>query len=204
MSDGQEWIWVLTPITVILLAVIGALFKFGTWKGRVDESTSQTRESIDQTRESIDQTREFMGQTREFMGQTREFMSQTRSDNTRILGILSSKNFTGSSSPINLTELGQRVSKELGVKEWSRMTAKTLYENVTIPKREFEIHQFSENYVHKEFKPDENLRIRIQELAYYHGVGDVVVLDVFTIELRNALLEHGNALADQDQEQFEH
>lgn len=78
---------------VSVLALIGVLYRFAEWKGRVDSD----RDSF------------------------RDFMSEVRSDVKLLLQ--RSSPTRGTSSPIHLTELGKAVSRAIDGVEWAKRLA---------------------------------------------------------------------------------
>lgn len=111
-----------------------------------------------------------------------------RHDIKRIFDVLLRRGLTDSSSPITLNELGKSVSDQVKAKDWAKATAQELSAKTKSMSKEFEIHQFCENYVRREFKPDDKLKALIQEVAYNNGVSTTSVLDVFSIELRDFII----------------
>lgn len=150
--------WALGISITVLLAVIGGAFKFGSWYGVVNSDRDNFR----------------------------EFMSEVRSDIKQILGRLPVKPIT-SSSPIKLTELGQRISTNIDAKLWAQETAKKLIRE-TNGMDSFQIQDHSFEYV-KNLNLDESLLKKMRNSAFQEGINLDGVKDVMGIELRDCLLQ---------------
>ena len=96
-----------------VLAVLITFFQAGKWVGNVNSDRTKFE----------------------------EFMSEIRDDEKKFVTHLP-PNLTSSTSPIKLTELGEKVSKSTNAKEWAIKVAKELFEE-TEGKDAFEIQEFS-------------------------------------------------------------
>ena len=146
---------------VLLVAGSTALFKFGTWKGGVDEH----REEIHRT--------------------LREFMAEIRDDMKTIIGRVPSASLTGG-SPLRLTKLGDEISRTLDVSSWADRTGLELREQVS-GKNDYEIQEWCFDFV-RSLTPDDKQEAAIKDCAFEHGIDIQGVLDVFAVEMRGRLL----------------
>lgn len=159
----KEYWWIgliITPSLAVLIAVLTWGFRAASWKGKVDE---------------------FMTRTKKFMETTEEKL------NSIIFHISKDKTMT-SSSPLRLTDLGQTISTEVGVREWAKDHAPKFLPNVKNLSKEFEIYEFCKQYFAEDFSPSEELESRMKEVAYQHGMELPPIIDVFVLELRDELL----------------
>ena len=140
-----------------LLAVIALIFKFGKWYGEVNS---------DRERFS-------------------KFIEEIRKDIKDILGRLPPSSTT-SASPIQLTELGVRISENIGAKTWAETIAQELI-GQTQDMTPFQIQTIAFDHV-KSFEPDEALLLKMQESAYESGIDLKGVKNVLGVELRDCLL----------------
>ena len=159
MSNNMWWA-ILSPLAIILVALITGIVALATWKGKVDNHMITVMKYIDEMREDIRTLFRQLGPT-----------------------------LTHVESPIALTEQGKTISEQVKAKEWAKSIAPVLRERAVDLSKEFEIYELCETYVTHEFEPDEELDVRIREVAYEHGIDKTKVLVVFPIELRDALLE---------------
>ena len=105
--------WALGFSLTLMIAVITSAYKFGVWKGKVDNDRTSFR----------------------------EFMNEVRADIKLILTRLPPTTTT-SASPIRLTELGERISNSIDAKNWAIKTAQELVDE-TKDMDSFEIQDFS-------------------------------------------------------------
>lgn len=157
-----EWIQsnaVLTGVIVTaVLAIGGVTFKFGKWKGAVDSDRTSFN----------------------------EFMSEIRADIKRILERLP-RQTEGTASPIRLTELGQKVSTEIGAIALATELVAQLRPRVA-GKEAFEIQEECLKFVEREYKPSAEVDTLIGRAAYNNGLERRQVLRVIGLELRDILL----------------
>jgi len=94
MKD-TSWLWVLSPIAILLIAIVGATFRMGSWKCGVDKGIKSLHKTTKRLEKKIDAI---------------------------LMPAFSS------SSPLRLTEFGERLSKEIEAKEWAVAFAPSLIE----------------------------------------------------------------------------
>ncbi len=152
-----ENVGIVISITA-LLAVVGLIFKFGKWYGEVNS---------DQARFS-------------------DFIKEIRKDIKDILSRLPPAPTTGS-SPIQLTEIGERISNHISAKEWAATEADNLAPK-TKDMNAFEIQTLSFDHA-KSFEPDASLLSKMQESAFESGINLEGVKEVLGVELRDCLLQ---------------
>ena len=151
-----------------VLAVLITFFKAGKWVGHVNSDRAKFKE---------------------FMNEIRDDIKAIREDIKNIFTHLP-PNMTSSTSPIKLTELGEKVSKSTNAKEWAIKVAKELFEE-TEGKDAFEIQEISFDHA-QDFDPEETLLKNMRSIAYDSGVKLDKIREVFGVELRDQLLKlHG-------------
>lgn len=154
--------WWTYAVAPTILAGIGVVFWLGTWKGKIDEHKSNVTIFMDEIKKDLKEIRDHL-----FKGK-----------------------FSAAQSPYRLTPLGEKVSAGINAKEWAKELAPKLLVRVKGLTKEYEVYEFCEQYVENEFTPEEDLKKLIREVTYEHGSNSLGVRVIFTIELRDALLEH--------------
>ena len=153
--------WV-APIVIGAIAIITLIYKVGTWVGSVNEHKRTVG----------------------------AFMEEIRNDMKVLLRRVPPPTVTGS-SPLRLTDLGEKVSAKIGAVEWAKQTAEAFGDRV-VGRRPDEIQDFCFGYVNgDEFQPDNAFDTAIKITAYENGVDRTGVLDVLAITLRDELLARG-------------
>ena len=153
-----EW-WVIPSIIVAVVTIGALIFKFGKWVGSVDSDRQDFR----------------------------EFIKEVRDDIKEILGRLPPTSVAGG-SPLQLTNLGENISKTLGAREWAEKIAVKLSERVE-GKQPYEIQNICFDYVKEEFNPTDKQEAKIGMCAYENAVDRDQVLNVLAVELRDVLLQ---------------
>ena len=133
--------WWYVSIAVLLLAVGGIIFKFGKWTGEVNSDRDRFN----------------------------KFIKEVRDDIKTILSRIPPSVVVGS-SPLRLTELGGKISKEIHAKEWAKEIANDLIESVK-NKQPYEIQETCIQYIDDDFDPDDDLNIKLNASAY-EGTGN--------------------------------
>lgn len=153
--------WALGLSVTLVLAGFTFAYKFGKWQGEVDNDRNNFK----------------------------EYMKEVRSDIKEILSRLPAKPIS-SSSPIRLTELGERISKKIDAKSWAKNTAQEMIEE-TEGMDSLKIQEESFNKA-KNFEPNETLLQNMRDSAFQEGIDLEGVKDVLGVELRDQLLAiHG-------------
>lgn len=157
-----------TPWWVVLglaVALIGAIIKFARWTGRVDSSLETLGKGIAEIREDI----------------------------KKILHGQPSKTVS-SDSPLQLTELGQRISASLDTPSIADALARELQARAE-GKQPYDIQELSFDCVRDEYRPSDEVDARIKQCAYENGLNRDAVLDVLAVQLRDRPLELTRSVA---------
>ena len=172
---GEFWwgVALVTPTVIALIAIIAAFGKYREWKGTVNADIQSFK----------------------------EFMNEIRGDIKKIFDRLPPSPITEGASPIKLTDFGTNISHDIGAKKWANLLAPKLVSQVQ-NQQEFEIYRFCEKYV-ADMKLDDNLQLRIQEVAYNHNISTASVMEIFPIELRDELLSLLNLYEDETSTRLE-
>lgn len=133
--------WWYVSIAVLLLTVGGIILKFGKWTGEVNSDRDRFN----------------------------KFIKEVRDDIKTILSRIPPSVVVGS-SPLRLTELGGKISKEIHAKEWAKEIANDLIESVK-NKQPYEIQETCIQYIDDDFDPDDDLNIKLNASAY-EGTGN--------------------------------
>ncbi len=156
--------WLSTPLIVTAsLAVIFAVVKVIRWTATVDLGLDR-----------------FSG----FAKEVRDDIKEVRDDIKQIFLRLPPVSVVGS-SPLQLTDFGERMADFMNAKPWASDLAPSLRAEVA-GKRAFEVDEFSRNYVQRDLSDD--LKERVAACAYEFGVDRDNALKVLQVVLRNELL----------------
>ncbi|WP_419938673.1 hypothetical protein [Candidatus Palauibacter sp.] len=90
-------------------------------------------------------------------------------------------------SPLRLTELGKKVSSQVGAKEWAWEHAPKLGEQLGEVK-EYAIQQVCFEYAENRQNFSPRRLGRIQDVAYDNGIEDGAVRRVMAVELRDGMI----------------
>lgn len=118
------------------------------------------------------------------LGQFTDFAKEVRDDIKQIFLRLPPVPVAGS-SPLRLTDFGERMADFVDAKSWASDLAPSLRAEVA-GKRPFEVDEFSRGYVQARLKDD--LQERVAACAYEFGVERDNVLKVLQVVLRDELL----------------
>ena len=157
-------------IVPIVFAVLGAVIALTRWMTKVDEDRNKFKTFIDK----MEVKWELIQDKLESIGRDLARIEATR-------------NTTEKASPLKLTDLGCKVSEQLGATEWARETATELRSEVE-GMEAYEISAYSRDYVDNTKLPDE-IDVRIAVCMGEHEIDEHQVLDVLFVELCDALLE---------------
>lgn len=127
--------WALGISVTVVIAVITFAYKFGKWQGEVD------------------------GDRKRF----NNFIEEIRKDIKNILSRLPPSPTT-SASPIHLTQLGERISKNLDAESWAEKIAKEMVDQ-TLDMDSLQIQEESFKKA-KSFEPDETLLKNMRNSAF--------------------------------------
>lgn len=152
-------------IGTVGVAVLAGTFWLGSWFNAVN---SDRRDFSD------------------FMTGIDEKFTKITSKLDQISGILASS--TTRSSPLRLTDLGEKISDLMSVKDWASQHASGLVSEAQ-EKEPFEVFELCQRYVREQFDADQGLQRSIRAGAYDVGTNRNQVIAVYEIELRDALLE---------------
>ena len=115
------------------------------------------------------------------------FMKEVREKLDKILERQPPPPTTAPGSPVQLTEFGEHVSRNLGVRDWALNEATALLVKVE-GKEPYEVHDLCIDHVQTQFDIGDEFYVRVRAGAYEHGTDVKQVRNVFAIELRDALL----------------
>lgn len=163
---------ILVALLTAILALIAAAFKFGSWYGEVNSDRILFKE--------------FMAEVRKDIEELRKNIEEIRIQINNILIRLPTLPTTGE-SPIRLTELGERISKDIDAKDWATEMARELI-GQTEGMNPFEIQTISFDHA-KKFEPDDALLTKMQLSAFESGIDLDGVRSVLGVELRDCLLQ---------------
>lgn len=117
----------------------------------------------------------------------KDFTKEIRADIKEILLRLSTTPTATAASPIQLTEFGQQISRELDVKAWAGAQAHALLGR-SRRLLEHEIYDLCIDHVQSRIDDDATFRDALRANAYQHGIDAAQVQRVYVIELRDEIL----------------
>ena len=120
-----------------------------------------------------------------FMAEIREDIKAIHAGISRVLARFSET--ISESSPLTLTEKGQRISEKLDATTVTANLAINLKEGLA-GKSPYEIQDFCFDYIRQEFEPDDDFSSAMKDCAFYEGTDLEGVRAVLAVELRNHLL----------------
>jgi len=152
-------------IGVGIVVIVGTLLAIGGWLNGLKTDREKFNKFIDKVERKLEEIFESITDLR-----------------------LKTNPATQKKSPISLTELGEKVSKEIEGESVSEELAKKL-SGETTDLNAYEIQKFSLDFIHNRFKPDENYSNKLKDSAYNNGLTLRETKDVLALELRDALLK---------------
>lgn len=167
----QSWwispLWIIAGASVLtlflaILGWIGFTFKFGVWKGEVDTDRKNFKEFMARIEKRIDE----------------------------IFVRLSSPGTVGSASPIQLTDIGEKVAAEINAQAWARDIYDSLADHVSDITEEFEIYEYAGDFVRTEFEPPDEFKRKMKAVAYAHGITVGQIDEVLVVVLRDEIARH--------------
>ena len=159
-----QWLIYVGATSAVVIAVIVGIYKFGIWHGEINSDREMFKN---------------------FMDEIRNDLNEIRNDLKNIFSRLPPSP-TSSASPIYLTDLGERISKNVDAKSWPEKQAEEVVDE-TKNMDSFEIQEFSFS-IAQSLEPDETLRQKMRDSAFQEGIPLKGVKDVLGVELRDVLL----------------
>lgn len=165
--------WLNTPLIVIAAIAVGSLIFYG---GKWYQAVNSDRESF----------KIFMGRVDEALISINDKLHNINDKLHNVFSRLPAAPIS-SNSPIGLTELGREISEELDGKQWARDSSKTLIDKCR-PLTPYEIQERCFKRAKRESQLTDEMKVRVMDSAYKHGLTKDKVLDVLGIELRDHIL----------------
>lgn len=158
--------WLNTPLIVMAaIAVASLIFYAGKWY-----------QAVNSDRESF----------KVFMSEVKGTLNSINDKLHEIFSRLPPVPLT-SRSPIQLTDLGEAISRELDGKQWARNASTALLERYR-PLSAYEIQERCFRYAKRQSSLAEDMPEKVQDSAYKHGLHKEKVLEVLGVELRDHIL----------------
>ena len=95
---------------------------------------------------------------------------------------------TETNSPLTLSKLGRKISKDLDLEVIAHKLADDLKEQA-IGLEDFEIHELSTSFIRKEYKPSADVDRLFKKYVYNEDIPRLVILEVLALVLRDKLLK---------------
>ena len=157
-----NWVHIIGVGFTLASVLIGFAFWFGSWKKGVETDISAIKNTTSDINSKLSNL-------------TSLFVSML------LDGVLNSK------SPRTLSDLGKKISEELGAKQLAESLAPHLVER-SKGLSEYDIQNLCNEYVHQEYTPEPDFEEQMKSCAYNYGISIISVLSILAVELRDALL----------------
>ena len=167
----------VAAVTVTLLV---GLFKFGQWKGEVDQDRKNT-EGLSRWQGEVDQDRD------NFKSLIGEIKTRLDAIIFHLIGHSPDKPGVAYSrhSPFSLTDLGKKIALEINAESFTSKQVPELIGKVK-DKEDFEVHQFCEHFVENNLPQYWDKAVK--RTAYSFGLPEYDVRMVLVIVLRDAVI----------------
>ena len=184
----NEWDWplILQSITVVAITIT-AIFAIRTYykaKSNEDKTDGKWQGEVNSDRKIF---KEFMKEIKEKWDNIDKKLWKIAED---IAVLKTQQQITKTNSPISLTELGQKVSKEIDAKIFAKEEAKKIVDQLP-SKSPYTIQEFAFEYV-KNLEPDDELLLKLENSAFINGITLPMAKEALAVELRDALLKEVN------------
>ncbi len=159
----------IAAVVALVLPLFRSTKQDGKWEGSVNTKIETLEKLMDEVREDI------------------------RDIKNNILDIfkrLPAKAIS-SESPMTLTDLGEKISKEIQASAWAKQTAPSLAIQ-NRGKGHYDIQEFCLIYVEEKSNLSEEMDRKVKASAYNNGIEKEQVLKVLAVELRNVIFEELN------------
>ena len=156
----------LVGIAVFTLVVNNRAEDRGVWKGEVNRDREAFHNFMDEIREKLEQ----------------------------IFERLPPRRLLDSESPLKLTEFGQEVSNQVKGKAWASEQAQKISDDLS-DAGEYEIQERCLSHVWLQYENDDELKNIYRQCAYDNGVKVDQIVEVVSVELRDAVLSSRDGLA---------
>lgn len=152
--------WLETPLIVpVVVGAIAVLITIGIWIGKVNSDRKSFKDFIKEVRGKLDTILQFIG-----------------------------PQIATAISPIQLTDLGRKVSEAIEAKEWASELAEQLADEAK-GKDAYEIQELARTNCNRDMDMNELRASICRKIAFQHGLKLEQVIDVLGIELRDILLD---------------
>ena len=176
----EEWLdsplIIIAAITILgFLGSIGVfIWKTSRWVGGVENGLGRVERGVGAANTAAAEDRSSL----------RSFMDEIRNDIKKIFLSLPPP-VVKSSSPVTLTELGEKIATSFGAADWAKELAPTIANRI-VGMAAFEIDEFCQEYVH--VKVDDTHKTQVTRVAYEFGIDRQKVLNVLRVVLRDELI----------------
>lgn len=150
---------------VVILAALSAAVAMGKWMGSVGEFTKDAKGTFDTIKDKLEEV----------------------STNLTILVDRSRTQTLDRGSRLRLTELGQRVAKEVDAESMMAQIAVDIAGRA-FDKEPYDVQNLCFEYVRNEYKPSKADDDLLKECAFENGIDIQQVLDVLALVLRDMIL----------------
>jgi len=154
----------------------------GEWKGAVDADRRHFRDFIETSQDGQQERARWEGAVDADRNHFRDFMKAVQRQLNEILAAVSPEPLVARSSPLRLTEGGEKLVEQLGGAAWARETAEGLAVEAE-GLEPFDIEDLAFAYAN-----DLKLPTLMRKVAYEEGVPSAVVRQVLGIVLRDELI----------------
>ena len=154
-------VWIL-----VFLAVATGVYKIGKWVDRKDSDGETFNKFMDEVRDTLAEI----------------------DKNIKSIFLRLNPDVVKRGSPIQLTELGVRVSQSIS----ATLIAEDIISGLDVDfvnMTDYELQEFATNYAQTKFNPEPKLAVLLSDCAFQEGIPIESVYAVIGIELRDKLIE---------------
>lgn len=172
--DSAAWVFQALTALVAIVAIIMSYRRSAKADGEWEGSVNTRIETLEK-----------------FMDEVRSDVKKIQENITKIFERLPVKTVSGD-SPLQLTDLGIKISEKIKASEWAKQTASKLIPLVK-NKDPYEVQELCLNAVKEGNYISKDMDAELRSCAYDNGIHKEEVLKVLAVELRDELLNQRGA-----------
>lgn len=178
----EPWKAILTSAAIS--AFVALLTGFSIYFLSKRDRKSEAKSKKDKWVGSVDSDR---NNFKEFIRDIREDIREIRQDIKSIFRGVGTQTVS-TKSPLELTDIGRKISVEIGAREWAQEEAGRLFSRVQ-GMSEYQTQEFCMRYCVYQFRPDQEYLLRLEQSAFTNGLDLRSVREVLGVVLRDQILK---------------
>ena len=164
-----------------LVVWLGATF---IWVGKTNTNIKHLQDGLKEVKDDL---KSGLASVQEDIRTVQEDIRTVQEDIKKLFERLPLQKTADASSPLKLTDFGQKISDHVNAKKWAVENVENLI-NEAKDKEEFEIFNMCFDHVKHCFDENEEFNRKIQSIAYEYGTEIEEILKVYQVELRDQIL----------------